>query len=198
MITYPTTLVKAYRYLNEYKVKSSSHASTPATTSDNAVAFAQTKDEKEFPDWMKDKTCFKCGREDHVSNVCPYNDEDIDNETAVKEKKSTGDKKAKRNKKKDKEKSTKQKAMKDKAKKTSFAQVEDESDESSDEDDGSMFCNVDTKEGIPKKKGVGKLNLQAMMLLDSQSTTDLFCNRDFVTGINKVKERVSLRGNGRQ
>jgi hypothetical protein len=41
-----------------------------------------------------------------------------------------------------------------------------------------------------------KLDLREVMLLDSQSTMDLFCNRALVENVNKSKTTMRLQSNG--
>lgn len=183
-MTYPDSLTKAHQYLNDYKVKPTAIA--PTSTAENAVAFAQqsNKGGKEFPRWMKNKTCHNCGEEGHISTVCPNGakDESEDEEASTSaESKSDSSKKEKAD------------AAKKKAKKkASFAQrVEDEDDTSGDEE-ASLFTTV----GILKKRGQGNLNLRKVLLIDNQSTLDLMCNEDFVTRIHEVDRYVRVHGNG--
>jgi hypothetical protein len=49
------------------------------------------------------------------------------------------------------------------------------------------------KQGHSKKI---KLDLRRVMLLDSQSTTDLCFNKELVEGINKATTKLRLKGNG--
>jgi hypothetical protein len=49
------------------------------------------------------------------------------------------------------------------------------------------FCNVDSR----------KLNLSTMLLLDNQSTVDLFCNRNLMTNVHSVDKSTTIRGKGR-
>ena len=48
------------------------------------------------------------------------------------------------------------------------------------------FCNVTTR----------RLNLRNMILLDNQSTVDLFCNKRLVLNIRKVQDSMTVKGNG--
>jgi hypothetical protein len=69
-------------------------------------------------------------------------------------------------------------------KKARFAQV----DEESDSETSLQFTTTDTTKG--------GLKLRDVILLDNQSTPDLFCNKKFVTNIHKVKGQMTVQSNG--
>jgi hypothetical protein len=154
---------------------------------------------------MDDKTCYNCNETGHISPICPHpkQDDDSGEETEGDKKKKTA---ASKNKTAKDKASKKKKAAKTTAKKTSFAmQEQEDDDEESSDSEESILCNVDItdalkKKGGPKsilkKRGGGKLNLREMWLLDNQSTTDLFCNKRFVTNIRPAKGQVTVKGNG--
>ena len=68
-------------------------------------------------------------------------------------------------------------------------QEEDEEDEESDNHGFTSFgfCTVNNGNNI---------QLQNMLLLDSCSTVDLFCNKNLVTKIWKTKNSMTVKGNG--
>jgi Zinc knuckle len=99
--SYPTTLVKAYQYLNEYKVRTVVRVPT-ATSIDNAVAFTQessttSKNLKGYEPWMDDKTCYNCQETGHISPICPHpkRDDDSGDETEDDKKKKAATPKTK-------------------------------------------------------------------------------------------------------
>ena len=204
--SYPVTLVKAYEYLNEYKIKSVVHT---GDGQEHNVAFTQNKDKKssqQFEPWMKNKICHNCSKEGHISPVCPNKEqvdsdteraesdteqEDTDEDSEPKMKKSSGGKKAS-DKGENKEKKSTKKSKNGITKQVGFAQREhDESDS-----EESMFCNIVTTSTVLVTAESSTSNLRDMWLLDNQSTTDLFCNEKFVTNIHKVKGKISVQTNG--
>ena len=40
------------------------------------------------------------------------------------------------------------------------------------------------------------LDLRQVILLDNESTTDLFCNEEFLTDVRRTKDRLRLHSNG--
>ena len=210
---YPADLVNAYKYLNDYKVEAPTRTYTSDAAAEN-VAFAQEDEEEHkgppYAAWMKGRECYRCHKMGHVSTVCPMDEdeEDEDGDTASRKASEASKKKAAA----DKAAELKKKAAKKAASKktATFAQEDVEDDSDSEE---SLFCQVcvesveqeleeavccvvATPVGILKNKGAARLNLQKMMLLDNQSTIDLFCNKDFVTGIHKVNKHVTVHSNG--
>ena len=138
--SYPTTLGRAYEYLNEYKVKNVAQAGKNDGQEHN-MAFVQKKDKKkpqEFEPWMKDKKCYNCNEKGHISTVCPNepasaDDNDEEQDAAPRKQKSSGEDK-------DKKSSTNKGG-----KQVGFVQKEDEQDDDESESDGSIFCNIVTK-----------------------------------------------------
>jgi Zinc knuckle len=217
---YPPSLVKAYQYLNDYKARTVIRSPAAASV-DNAVAFVQdssSKNLKGYEPWMDDMTCFNCSEKGHISPICPHPRQSDDSDDADDDKKRGDDKKKAATPKKKTTKDKASKRGKKVTKKASFAMQEDGDDEDASDSEESMvgFCNIEVK-GTPKTKGAtnstpkkrggpksilkkrgtnNKLNLREMQLLDNQSTTDLFCNRKFVTNIRQVKGQVSVKGNG--
>jgi hypothetical protein len=75
---YPDTLVKAYKYLNDYKVDTPVRKAVEQTTGEVAFVQHYKPGTKEYEDWVKDKICFNCGKPGHLSPTCP--DDDVDND----------------------------------------------------------------------------------------------------------------------
>jgi hypothetical protein len=171
-------MIKAYQLLNEYKPW---RLRTSVTDSDG-VAFMQKGASNN--DWMADKMCHACNKKGHIASVCRDKKDSEKDETASKQDESSNTKK----------KNTKEKKKKKKAAKQ-FVQEEDEDKSDDDEDDDHVgegftqfgFCSIDSK----------KLNLSNMLLLDNQSTVDLFYNRKLVTSVYSVNSSMTFRGNGR-
>ena len=185
---YPKNLVAAYMLLSEYK-NWQPRAHVPETQS---VAFVNEDKKKKNSsgsndDWKKKATCHNCGKVGHIKPECPNKAVEDDDEddgdkkppASVLKKKSTADKKKKK-------------------KATTFAQ--DDTDDDSDADSlassrsgksGFGFCNTDSKNNK-------KLNLRECILLDSQSTTDLFCNRKLVKDqeVWETNTSMTVSGNG--
>jgi hypothetical protein len=160
--------------------------------------------------YWKDKECYHCHKKGHPSNHCPKkktnNNYDDDKSVSTKTSKSSKSSKAT---------STSINKAQKKLKK-SFAtlsskiqEMENESDisDSDDDDDEQSHFQTDyafhqdfeqrNKDILFKKRGP-KLNLalRNIVLLDSQSTMDLFCNPSLVTSIKKSKSSMKLQSNG--
>jgi hypothetical protein len=146
------------------------------------IAFSQNG-KGDSNDWHKDATCHECGKKGHICPNCPnfnktVTDDDDDD---------AADKKAA------KKKSYKKKKAKKDKKQVAFSQQEADDDESAIEssdnesDSDFSFCNT---------TNMLKANLRSMILLDNQSTTDLFCNRRLVSKVWTCKESMTIEGNG--
>ena len=169
---YPSNVVSAYHLINEYK---NWQPRSPVPDS-SGVAFAQKggkkKSDKDTEDWKKAAKCHHCGETGHIRPECPNkDDEEEDDETPPPKKKSILKKKA------DKKKPA-----------VTFASAGESEDE--DESESQLFnyglCNV-TSNG---------LKLRNLILLDNQSTVDLFCNKNLVTNIHETNRSMTVKGNG--
>ena len=137
------------------------------------VAFAQDDD------WEKKAICNECGEKGHIRPKCPKlqeddSDDEEDDDEKEKEKEAQAKKAAKE----------KEKKKKKKKKKLSFAQV-DEEDSDDTSDDEFQFVQLAHSEAVqlvnPEHRA--DVDLRTMILLDNQSTTDLFCNRKLVSNV---------------
>jgi hypothetical protein len=174
---YPTNLVSAYHLINEYKNW------TPRTMTPDVqgVAFAQKSSKKtktEDKEWQKEATCHECGEKGHIRPNCPkLKDTDDDDDDDAKEPT-----------KKPPSKSILRKKSSDKKKAVAFNN--NATDDEEDLDSASQFFNF----GFCTT--TSRLNLRNMILLDNQSTVDLFCNRHLVTDIHECEDSMSVMGNG--
>jgi hypothetical protein len=180
---YPPDMVKAYQLLNEYK-QWRPNSNVPQS---EGVAFAQKGDKSEgSPEWAAGKTCYECGKKGHIKPHCPLlkkkkgenNEKDAEEQADNKSESDSKIAAIKKNKDKQKKMKTFMQKMAD----------EDETDDEGFETDLS-FCNV-TKFKMSKSK------LRNMVLLDNQSTADIFCNKKLVSNLRQVDEFMTVSGNG--
>ena len=173
-------------------------------------------------EWWKNKECYNCGNKGHPANACPENEKE--KEKGKGKGKADDDKSVATTasvKKLEKE----LKAMK-KSFKTVHTQLQDLREDESDisdsdtesatshfqfEHDAFQFAQVEAEfepriaklfkqmHGTKKKQTHGtktKLDLREVILLDSQSTLDLFCNESLVGEPFKSSSRMRLQSNG--
>jgi hypothetical protein len=160
---YPSNLFSAYHLINEYKCWQPKSAAPDSS----GVAFSQKGkgkvDSNKDDSWQKKATCHHCGEIGHIRPNCPTLKDDGDKETDD----NTSDTTPKSSK--------DNKNVKKKKKKTSFAQPITESENESETENQFLnfgFCNISAP-----------MNLRDMILLDNQSTVDLFCNRKFFSHV---------------
>ena len=170
---YPDNLVSAYHLINEYK-NFQPKTSVPSPT---GVAFSQKSDktDKSLEAWKKKQNCHHCGVKGHTRPDCPRKDEIIEEDTD-----STATASKKPAAKPIPKKKTVRKAI------TFTTKDEPEEEEVEDSYLNYGFCTT-TSDGI---------KLRNMILLDSQSTVDLFCNPKMVARTWTCDESITVRGNG--
>jgi hypothetical protein len=173
---YPDNLVSAYHLINEYK----NWQPRSAIPESSGVAFTQKGSKKNKPkdndkseEWQKEATCHRCGEKGHIRPNCPHNEDDEDSEPP-KPKKTILKKKTP---------DPKKKAAVTFASNTA-SDTEDEETESQFYQYG--FCTTSS----------GKFRLNKMILLDNQSTVDLFCDKNLVSQIHEVSDTMTVKGNG--
>ena len=137
----------------------------------SGITFAQQKAKtgpRLVEDWHKDATCHNCNEKGRITPNYPNLQEESasdDSKTPTKDKLKKG--------------------------KVTFTQHNSgQADNNSDEDDsssseGHQFCNWGSC--TPNTRTVKDLNLKKMVLLDNESTVDLFCNRSFYRKSGKWK-----------
>ena len=179
---YPDNLVSAYHLINEYKCWKPP-SSTPDPT---GVAFSQKgakgkQDKPKDDSWHKKATCHNCGKLGHIRPNCPKLSDSDDKDS---DKADSSSSKSKEHDSADKSK-----------KKTSFTQQRSNTTTITDsDDDGELetqflnfgFCTTTKKPP----------NLRNLILLDNQSTVDLFCNRQLVSHVWDAKDSMTVHGNG--
>jgi hypothetical protein len=118
-------------------------------------------------------TCHHCGEVGHIRPNCPALEDADDKEPDVNKSDAT----------------SKDKKTEKKKKKTSFAQQAAETDNESEPE--SQFTNFGFCTATSNR-----INLREMMLLDNQSTVDLFCNRKLVSRVWRTEDSMTVHGNG--
>jgi hypothetical protein len=173
---YPDNLVSACHLINECK-----HCTPRSAAPDSSgVAFAQRSEKgndnhnkNKDDSWQKKATCHHCGEVGHVRPNCPALKDADDKEPDVDKSDAT----------------SKDKKTEKKKKKTSFAQQAAETDNESEPE--SQFTNFGFCAATSNR-----INLREMMLLDNQSTVDLFCNRKLVSRVWRTEDSMTVHGNG--
>ena len=176
---YPNNLVSAYHLISKYKCYS---PKSPAPDS-TGVAFAQKADKgkdnsgkNKDESWQAKATCHHCGEIGHIRPNCPALKEDEDKETPLDKSESPS-------------KSSKDtKSANKKKKKTSFAQQKTETDNEGETEN--QFVNFGFV--IPSSF----MDLRNMILLNNQSTVDLFCNPKLVSQVWESDDSMTVHGNG--
>jgi len=155
---YPQTLVKAYHMINKYK----NWAPRSFIAADaSGLAFAQKsktpgkQKEKNDTNWHKTATCHKCGKKGHISPNCTEtqeDDPDAEKDDSSTEKVSNKNQKQKGN------------------QHATLACVTSEEMLSDSDDSNFGFCNANFVST--------QLNLRDLILLDNQSTVDIFYKQE--------------------
>ena len=172
---YPDNLVSAYHLLNEYK-NWQPRSTIPDPT---GVAFAQkggkknNKSDKDSEEWKKNAKCHNCGETGHIRPECPNKEDDTEDADATPAKK----------------KSILKKKTTEKKKQAVTFTTNGESEE--EDENESQFLNY----GFCTTTSNG-MKLRNMILLDNQSTVDLFCNKSLVTHMWQDDHSMTVKGNG--
>ena len=215
---YPKTIQEAEKYLDKFP------KNTPPATASEGTAFAQKgaktknggkqdkekKGDGELKPYNKkffaDKECFNCGKLGHPADSCPNQaaDDDKPSKKGKARKKDEDDDNASVSSIKKLEKGFK------KMQKT-LTQISDKIDEGNEsdlsEEDSHFqfaFAHVVMNAGFPKTANVLKqshnslkgLDMTEIILLDSQSTICVFCNKNLLVSIKKATRPLRLHSNG--
>ena len=182
---YPTTVLDAYNLIVNYKYD---RRQRPATSNDTeGLSFNQQGETS--GNRFRNVTCYNCGEKGHIAPNCTKKQRDTTNNTNGEETSGEEEKTA-----------TKQE-------KTVFFQDDvDEEDElqfctvdqleTSESDSTGEFCFVDVNETHIAFASKNKLDLRNVLLLDNQSTTDLFCNEKILHNIREVAGKCTVVTNG--
>ena len=153
-----------------------------------ATAFAQTgrnqgqaQSSNGGDDWKKKAKCHHCSKKGHIHPECPKlknnegnDDDDEQSNTPPQSEKSSFGKKSKK-----------------KSKRVTLAQTNTPDNDSNDDDSVDYnFCNI-------KRTGRKGINLKDSILLNNQSTMDLFCNKRLASFIWTVANHMTVHGNDR-
>ncbi len=213
---YPENCSQTLLFLDRYS------KSAPADSVLQGTAFAQRGGElkkgkekkgsnkskaikKDFDkEYFKDIPCFKCGKKGHPQSHCPTKSNDDDN-LSISSKSNRSSKSGGKPKIKNFENQFKNL-------KKSFAQLKSaqEGNLSSNSSEEMLHFQYGSRINgggcLPKAlmdmafkqsmKGLQGFNLRGVVLLNNQSTVDIFCNKEFVSNIRPAPEPLILKSNG--
>jgi Reverse transcriptase (RNA-dependent DNA polymerase) len=202
---YPKTRDEVYGYLQRYS-KTVPRLPTPSEggsfVQKGGKGGKEEKDEKDVYDkkYWKDKTCHQCGKKGHPKYACK---KDADEDKSVSSKATKASAKSK----KEALATVKEVNKYLKKQRKTFATLEarleeeansdiTESDDEEAEQEQAHFQFAFHTRHIFHSMKLQDINMKDVILLDNESTTDLFCNKRFVTDIRKSKSTVTINGNG--
>ncbi len=162
-------------------------------------------EKKDFDkEYFKDLPCFKCKKKGHPQSHFPTKTDD-DNDLSISSRSSRSSKSGRKPKIKDFENQLKNL-------KKSFAQLKSAQDGDLDSNSGEGMLHFQygsringggcLPEGLmdmafkQSKKGLQGFDLRAVVLLDNQSTVNIFCNKEFASNIRLAPEPLILKSNG--
>jgi hypothetical protein len=180
---YPDTLVKVYHLLSEYKHYQPKFVPTDSSSSvafvqKNTKSSSQTSEKVKDDSWILKATCHKCGEIGHIRPQCPLLQDGDDSKVD----------RASKSKPKEK------KPTKKKSKKATFAQTGTTETDNEDES-GNQFASYGFANLRFKNSSLASLDLRNMILLDNQSTVDLFCNRKLISRVWETGNSMTDHGN---
>jgi Zinc knuckle len=212
---YPKTRSETLRLLDVHTKTSIDTRVAPAS---EATTFAQRRGtnhnksgksrKEDAENEAKPKTCWFCKEEGHVQNDCPKLKalqklaEKADDSSSRSSSRSRSSASSSRSSSSRKDTAKKlEKHMKKQFANYSkeLAALKEESSISSNESAGSglSFCTIGATLKQAVASGVLKdLDLRKVILFDTQSTDDVFCNKKYLRNIRKSNQRMPLHGNG--
>ena len=210
---YPTTRQQTLHLLDKY---TKSVVKKPSESEGTAFAQKSGKEDTYDKKYWKDKKCYNCDKTGHPSSHCPEKDKKEKAKKKEKSKSDDDDASSKSTASSVKKLNSEMKKMQKKYESVNTqlkALKEAESDISDSEEETSHFQYENETYGFTQvddcmikiqnlfKQSQVKINskhldLTTVILLDSQSTMDLFCNRDIVTNVRPTKTSMVLKSNG--
>jgi hypothetical protein len=177
---YPNNLVSTYHLINEYKC----WQPKSATPDSFGVAFApkgngKVDQKNNDGSWQKKATCHHCGKIGHIRPNCP-----VCWKTMKTRRPTTTSPTLRQSPPR-----TPRMRRRKRKKPLSLSQLPSPKTKASPRTNFSIFRFCTTPISAP-------MNLRDMILLDNQSTVDLFCNRKLVSRVWKTDESMTVHGNG--
>ena len=139
---------------------------------------SRTSEKVKDDSWILKAICHECGEIGHIRPQCPLLLEGDD---------SKADSPSK-------SKSKEKKPAEKKSKKTTFAQTETTETDNEDES-GNQFASYGFANLHLNSSSLTMLDLRNMILLDNQSTVDLFCNSKLVSRVWETDNTMTVHGN---
>jgi hypothetical protein len=175
---YPETAQDAYNLLSIYRYDRKPAGNNGTET--RGLSFHQSnKGVKRTENNHKDLTCYACGKKGHIALNCPDKQEVQNNNNRK----------------------TENKEQVEEAKSKSVSYKDEQKEHESSKKGGKQggFFQVSSKCSITKIENELQFmntaqfeKLKQMLLLDNQSTTDLFCNKEYLEDIQKVEGRCTI------
>lgn len=183
---YPSTVLDAYNLIVNYKYDRKPKIQSGSET--EGLSFNQNEDNRR--NRYKDVTCCNCGEKGHIAPNCQKKGKETTNNNNGEEVKDPEGK-----------------PQGDEKKSVTFFQDEDEDEdgvnfctmgnfEDSASDSSGDFCFANFDETHIAFTSSEKFDLKNVLLLDNQSTTDLFCNRKILRNIREVAGKCTVVTNG--
>ena len=190
---YPNNIVEAYHLLNNYNSNTPKQNNNRSNNKREGISFHQNK---------KDIKCYKCGQKGHISPNCPNNNNNNNNNTqhshAQVENNSNNSNTNNNNNNNSNSKTEVQHShfqMESNNTHFGFLMIEEENNnEMNNTNHGNNNIHVIDTNFYNNKETASKL--RDWILLDNQSTTDVFCNNNLLNNIRSTNESLKMITNG--